>query len=618
MDMTYKPTTGEKTNMKYEVSNIVFKNKPSGKKMAKKYPFKRLKEQVHLVEDTTYNLYLTYKRGFSMKPHPFTEATLDNAKVHSIVLDFDHLTEEQKDFIEAIVNGKYQFNGIYGDYSAGTKSRLYENRDIPNYENPKWGYKVFFPANCLCTWKELNEAFIDAVSFFNPLFSMEQVRKVWEKWVKANNRKDKISEPIFKGWILPDVAMLNSYRTQITYGVRPELKGDWKVKEFPRGDIYSDFAFPAGGIQDYEGLEWRPEEAIEDKEVPDQVLSAWQNEISNAFDIEIYNATQNQNDLKLQLPTSKSILARRLKKQTFTDLTWDDKSNAILNARLYAREINFDKANIIGADSSRTLTRDVLEMEYQRNISFNVTDSVKTNLNAIVHDTIVVIRQRCGLTIFNAQSKEELNDLKEAIGKSIVKTAQNFMRFRTKMKMKHVEKIWNPPHMAILKEYMETKDKKLLDEYRELRKSWIAANIKEANKVMIPYVYKKRGLKKWLISVANIDLSKDELDFFGFEPVRLKDAEEWVRWCHETLNTRQDDMNDVSDDDIRRWYKDYRREYNAKWGNLDGRIDNRAGKKNSKYDELFKDKSNDEITNIIANLELTKQMKYKLRSKYLR
>lgn len=183
--------------------------------MGRKYPFKRLKEQVHLVEDTPYNLYLTYKRGFSVKPHPFSKDTLHNAKVNCIVLDFDNLTPLQKEFVDKVVNGIYSFGNIYGDYSAGTKTRLYENRDIPNYENPKWGYKVFYPADCLCVWKELNEAFIQAVAFFNPCFSLDEVRTIWRKWLKVNNRKgaDGIGNPIFKDWILPDVAMLNSFRT---------------------------------------------------------------------------------------------------------------------------------------------------------------------------------------------------------------------------------------------------------------------------------------------------------------------------------------------------------------------------------------------------------------------
>ena len=606
--------------MYYEVSNIVFKNKPTGKKMAKKYPFKRLKEQVHLVEDTTYNLYLTYKRGFSVKPHPFTKSTLDKAKVNSIVLDFDHLTEHQAQFVGAVVNGKYRFLDIYGDYSAGTKTRLYENRDIPNYQNPKWGFKVFYPANCLCTWKELNEAFVEAVSFFNPLFSMEQVKEIWDKWLKANNRKNKISDPIFKDWILPDVTMLNSFRTQITYGVNPELKEDRIVRAFPKNDIYSIMAFPAGGIQDYEGLEWRPEEAIEDKEVTEQVLSAWMNQVYSAFDIEICNIAQNPNDLKIQLPTSKSMLARRLKKQEFEDLVWDDKFNGILNARLYAREIDFDIALTIAKDTARTLTRNLMEMEYQRNLNFNRADSVKNNLNAIVHDTIVVVRQRCGLTIFNdrkGKRKFNVKKLKEIVGKSIANATLNFFRFRTKLKMKFVEAIWNPPHMEILKKYIETGDKAILNQYNEQRKCWIEENIKEADKVKIPYTYRKRGLKKWLISVANLDLSDEELDFYGFEPKRLKDADEWVDWCMETLNSRQDDLNDVSVDDLKKWYPDYRKEYNAKWGTTDTKIDKRTGKKKSKYAELFNGKSKEEISDLIDSMEISRGRKSQLRKEWL-
>lgn len=606
--------------MYYEVSNIVFRNKPTGKKMAKKYPFKRGIEQVHLFEDTTYNLYLTYRRGFSFKPHPFSKDTIRFAKVNSIVLDFDHLTEQQKDFVEAIVKGKFQFNGIYGDYSAGTKTRLYENRDIPDYQNPKWGFKVFYPANCLCTWKELNEAFIEAVSFFNPLFSMEQVKEVWDKWLKANNRKDKVSDPIFKDWILPDVAMLNSFRTQITYGVKPDEKTDRKVKEFPTNDIYSVAAFPAKGKEDYDGLEWRPEESIENKEVPEQILTAWKTHILNAFDIELYNATQNPTDLKIQLPTSRSMVARRLKKQEFEDLVWDEKSNGILNARLYAKEIDFDIAASVAHDTARTLTRDLLELEWQRNINFNPTDSVRNNLNAILHDIIVVVRQRCGLTIFNEKKgkrKFNTNKMKESVAKSIAKSAQNFLLFRLKMKMKFLEAEWNPPHIALLRKYIDTGDKAILNQYNAQRKCWIEENIKEANKVKIPYTYRKRGLKKWLISVANLDLSEEELAFLDLEPKRLKDADEWVDWCMETLNARQDDLNDVSEDDLKKWYPDYRKEYNAKWGTTDTKIDKRTGKKKSKYDELFNRKSKEEISDLIDSMDISRGRKSQLRKDWL-
>lgn len=593
--------------MKYEVSNIVFKSKPSGKKMAKKYPFKRLKEQVHLIEDTPYNLFITYRRGFSLKPHPFTEETLNNAKVHAIVLDFDHLTKSQKDFIVKKIENHSE---IYGDYSAGTKSRLYENRDIPNYENPKWGYKVFYPTNCLCTWKELNEAFVEAVAFFNPQFSIEKVREVWEKWLKANNRKDKIEDPIFKDWILPDVTMLNSFRTQITYGVKPELKEDHKVKEFPKNDIYSDFAFPAGGIQDYSGLEWRPEEAIEDKDSSTEVMDAWAKLIEPALLSEIESAVQNPNDLKLTIPTSKSMVARRLKRQSFSDLAWDEKHNAILNARIHAKEIDFDLAASVMVESARTLTRNLLEMELQRNVNFNRADSLKNNLHALLHDILIVARQRCGLKLLEKRGMD--TDLKKKVCHAIIRATNNFHRFRARLKLKHIEAQYNPPHMESLRKYCETKDKTYLSEYNRLRKNWIDENIKLAQSVEIPYTYRKKGLKKWLINVANVDLSKEELEEFGFEPMRLKDEQDWVEWCLNTLGTRHDDMNDVSEDDLKKWYKDYKREYNRKWGCLEGKID-----KKMKYNILFQNMTKDEISKWIETSDLHRQTKKRLREKYL-
>ena len=60
---------------------------------------------------------------------------------------------------------------------------------------------------------------MDAVAFFNPTFTMEQVKDVWASWKKADNRKAKIKDPMFDGWILPDVAMVKNFRNQITYGV---------------------------------------------------------------------------------------------------------------------------------------------------------------------------------------------------------------------------------------------------------------------------------------------------------------------------------------------------------------------------------------------------------------
>ena len=131
------------------------------------------------------------------------------------------------------------------------------------------------------------------------------------------------------------------------------------------------------------------------------------------------------------------------------------------------------------------------------------------------------------------------------------------------------------------------------------------------------YTYKKKGLKKWLIATACLDLTIEELKGFGLEPSRLESVEEWIDWSKKALSRRQDDLNDVNDDDLKRWYAFYRREFNAKWGNLDQKIDKRTGAKHSKYDDIFKDMSKEEIEKWIAESDLHRQMKKKLRIKYL-
>lgn len=609
--------------MKYELANIVFKKKPTDNTMKRKYPFTRHKEEVHLIEDTPINLYKAYKDGRTFKPHPFTKDNLSNAKVRSIVLDFDHITKAQCEFLENICFAhRFHPTPMYGDYSAGTKVRLYENRDIPNYENPKWGYKVFYPVDCLCTWEELNKAFIGAVSFFNPQFNMDEVKDIWGKWLKANNNKVKVQNPIFANWILPDVAMLNSYRTQVTYGVRPDQKEDFERIE--EGTLKAEGKFPCGGIKDYSGLEWKHEDAIEDKEPSEEMLKAWNKVLMPHLDIAIEEAKQNpESNLRPTIPTSKSMLARRLKRSKFDDLTWDDKANAIFNARMYSNEIVIGKARQIGIDAARTLTRNLIEMELQRNtnITLSIQDILKNHAGILMTDIVAAIRQRCGLNILTRADmrkggkvkNEFADDDKNAIVKTIVATSNNYTIFKTKMKISRIEQETKPAHLKLLEEYANTKDNALLDAYRKQRKEWIADIYKKASDAKTPYVYHKKGLKKWLIGVACLDLPMEELLDYGFEPTKLKDEQEWTNWCKETLNQREGDLNDVDDKELARWYRDYRSEYNKKFGMLEGKVRKQRA---SKYDELFKGKSKEEISDLISKMDISRTQKKRLREKH--
>ena len=185
--------------MFYEISNVVFNHKPTNWDIRHKNPFHASKKSkvgndYYLVEDKPQNLFDVFQRGHCIKPHAPTSPKL--AVAQTIILDFDNLTKEQCDFIKSKVDGKYEFKHcecegleMRGDYSAGTKVRLHENKDIPNYVPPKWGYKVFYPIHRVVMKEEIYDAFLEAVAFFNPTFPMDEVERVFKAWVKCNNNK---------------------------------------------------------------------------------------------------------------------------------------------------------------------------------------------------------------------------------------------------------------------------------------------------------------------------------------------------------------------------------------------------------------------------------------------
>ena len=170
--------------MYYEVSNVVFNHKPTEWEITHKNPFHASKKskvgnEYFLVEDKPQNLFKMFQLGHCIKPH--TPTTLKEAIAHTIILDSDNLTKGQCDFVKSIVNGAYGFmDGMCGDHSAGTKARLHENKDIPNYEPPKWGYKVFCPIERVVIKEEVYDAFLEAVAFFNP--------RKWDKELMVESR----------------------------------------------------------------------------------------------------------------------------------------------------------------------------------------------------------------------------------------------------------------------------------------------------------------------------------------------------------------------------------------------------------------------------------------------
>lgn len=607
--------------MKYEVSNTIFKRKPTGQQMTHAGLFKRGKAQVYLVQDEPTLLYKAWELGHNLKPRAFDKP--ENATVHTIVLDFDHLNKGQVEFVKSVVNGKYIFKeGTCGDYSAGTKSRMYENRDIPNYEPEKIGYKVFYPVDCLCVYDDINNAFLEAVAFFNPYYSMDEVKRVWGLWLKANNKKTPtrnnpitVNDEVFKGWILPDVAMLNSFRTQITYGVNVELKKTTTMDDayfLKHRDLFGIAKFPATGRDDYKGLDWKPQELdtiLRDDDEPIH-LKEWIEDLSHKIDDEVRKQTSNPDIDKspLTCPYAKSHYHRLLGKSKFDDLVVDEKMNGILAMRIWNKspmnlQKGMDDTERYAKDITKTLTRGLLELAIQQ--GENYVDYLRQNKGALLHDIITCLRRACGLNILtillDRRNKSKMEKVRYGIARTITMCANNYTKWRKKMKLKHLGEVEEATYLQHLRAYNATKDIKELGLFQKGQKEYMMAHWNMADEITLPYTYTRKGVKKELILGAII------------AGLQFNNEDEWIEWAIEDIATRSN-TGEVSTTMLERWYADYKREFNTYWGKQlhQTRIHNK-----SKWSDLFEGKTKDEIAEIINKADITKGMRYKLRKTYL-
>ena len=183
------------------------------------------------------------------------------------------------------------------------------------------------------------------------------------------------------------------------------------------------------------------------------------------------------------------------------------------------------------------------------------------------------------------------------------------------MKLRNLEQETRPHHLDLLEEYARTKDPQIRAAYNRERNEWRMSMVHHAlEQTKTPYTYHKKGLKSWLINVACVDLPIEELEEWGFEPTKMKDEKEWMVWCRNALNHKEGDLNDVSDEELARWFRFYRQEYNKKFGKLEGKV--KKGRK-SKYDDLFKDMTKEQIADYIKNSDLHPNMKTRLRGLFI-
>lgn len=580
--------------MFYEISNVVFNHKPTEWEITHKNPFHASKKSkvgndYFLVEDKPQNLFDVFQRGHCIKPHAPSTPRL--AVAHTIVLDFDNLTKEQCDVVRSIVNEAK--NGMCGDYSAGTKVRLYENKDIPNYVPPKWGYKVFYPIERVVMKEEIYNAFLEAVAFFNPNFPMDEVKRVFKSWLKCNNNKKrndrlKVTDPIFEGWVLPDVAMLNNFRNQITYGVNVEQIEKIKVIDDMTISRYSASMskFPSTSKKDWwQGL-WDANEIGEAKvEQLDAKLKV------KVFGM-LKTSTSTQGEL--HLPTSKPQFAQMLGKDTFNDLVLPYEDVRRLNAARWcdSKNLTIDlyKMKLDAMTIGKTVARLARELKFQDANSMYEKGVGKW----MVEDCIMLFKSIHGMQVFAILEEGQTNAILEEMSRAIVKATSTYKEWRTREKLKRT--LSDPKVLEAREKWKRTRDGEDGKAYFQLLKADFDKRM--SNPPKMPYAYRRRGLKKEMVRDA---LNRLEA---------ISTVQDWVAWVKRNL-TKRDGV--VDDDVIASWYRDYR----EKWNETHNASRIQCKKHKSKWYDLFQGKSLGEIEAYINGLEISKQMKYKLRKQYL-
>ena len=584
--------------MFYSISNVVFNHKPTEWEIRHRNPFypskkNKVGNDYYLVEDTPQNLFKMFQLGHCIKPH--APSTPKLAMAHTIILDFDNLTKEQCDVVKSIVNEAK--NGMCGDYSAGTKARLHENMGIPSSIPPKWGYKVFYPIERVVMKEEIYNAFLEAVAFFNPTFPLDEVERVFKAWVKCNNNKKrndrlKVSDPIFNGWILPDVAMLNSFRTQITYGVNVEQRE--KIKTIDDMTISRYFGamskYPSTSKGDWRQGLWEANDLKEAKSPPqdkakvDKIVAMLKSQLNK--------------DEPTHLPTSRPQFAQMLGATTFNDLVLPFSDIRHLMAACWSKSKNLSvdmyKMKLDATLIGKTMARLACEFRVQSKVKVANPRSRGEVIKWMVMDCASFFKSIHGMNIFNILDEKQANVVLEAMARSIAKAFSTFDEWRTREKLKAT--LSNPIVIEARDKWRTTKDCEDGKTYFKLLESDIQSRM--GNPPKMPYAYRRRGLKKEMVHHA---LNGNAM---------LPTVDDWIGWVKMNL-TKQDGV--VDDDVIGSWYREYR----EKWNETHEVSKIKCAKRKSKWSDVFNGKSSDEIEGIINGLDISKQMKYKLRKQYL-
>ena len=631
--------------MKISYGTAIYNHKPTRSDMIWRSGFLTPKKKPTMCpvrEDSVENYVFAYDNGICVKGYMFKK--YEDLWKRTFVCDFDNLTEEQYNKVLEIV-GSGKLKRIQGRMSSGMKTEWHLNKDIPDWKPSAWKYKVFFPLDefygnngVMCIREEVEKAYIDVVQFFNPWSERNKTEEIAHLWLKANNnsmyykhgkRKGMlrnnhpaivIEDSRFKNYILPDPVEVTNPRHQITYSVIPEMKDnhrflndeDWE-KIFGSNMVGR---FPATTKNQFNEIINLP---YDFKDSLDIQAAKKAEKIDDVKDPRLERLvrmalTKTPEDDTRHIPTSKSEMAKKSGKNEWEDLVIDAKLAAATNRAIYSDWENEYELE----DISRTLcdaTRFLVRCQGEYELGTIGKPSKESTTVKVLKELPWYAEHIFGKTFFQSIDEKKLEKVARSVSKALSKACDTFYLWR-----------------------LEEKCLRLMNEKPELLERWKTARRKlgatadfktyyaekndienivgeEARATKFPYTYVRRGLKKEMVEQAlNTGLPMSQEMFIGFVIGQL---------------SQEDGL--VENEKIAKWYRDYQSRFNKVqrmdlgnpeiYGQMTGyQLKNGKVRKQrqSHYDEIFKGMNKEQIADWIANSDLHRQMKKKLKGKYLR
>ena len=614
--------------MIYIVSKVRLGHKPGESDYGRGYIFRQDKEGYLSVPDNPNTLCEIIEMGWSVKP-VFSNSPED-AIAQTLILDFDELTRDQYHEVIRIANE----HGYPHCDSAGMRQHLKECGCLENAT--KWRHKVFFPINAGNVYSEIEKCFFDACRIFNPGID-DQVIGLW---LKANNRSSNykhdsrshkkgdprpvapsvhIDLPIFKGHVLPDVAMLKNFRGQITFGVAMDLPIEMREKrelgiDAPRLHPVSVSKFETIGRLPWKTISLEKHEAFDkvdiDKEKFNDLVDKFAEllmDVATGMDIGKYRPC---------IPTSRSQFARMMgikRSGIVNDLVFDSDYPRLLNCRLWRR----DKRP--SGHANDAFYHDLLKFLYTTRMELK-RHGVNLKTEDIVKDLVFWSTKMygTGYQVWDYWFSPNPEIAKKAFYKWCRSMARNMVKWEKNydlIRENIVRKQYKSANVESIPGYLETLamirngDKSKYEVLKTAVSNWITEHESEID-FHPDYHFNAKGLKEGMIEEA---LRIDDLEF---NPTVDEIIDTMIKG-QSAVKARfmtKDEFADfvclqndgcICENVIKNWYPEYRREWKRRYEQSTG-ID--ASRMNVKKHKQHKGKWAD-LSKTMTKDELKQRMK---------